>query len=149
MKYGFSIKAIALLLLITCIVLYCNPNPDFNQAPQTILLIGWDGCGRHQLDRNISQGKTPNLVKLSAAHKLMRRSYEVHITTSEKADIASQSWGIIKEASSEMDKALNEGRTKGVDEGRQLLAQATVAFDRGDYYQASNLAKQARKTMLQ
>lgn len=70
-------------------------------------------------------------------------SYEIHITTSEKVDIASKSWGIIKEASSDVDKALIEGR---LDKAQQLLGQAAVAFDKGNYDEAKNLAQKAKES---
>jgi hypothetical protein len=74
-------------------------------------------------------------------------SYEIHITTSEKADIAYKSWGVIKEGSRDIDKVLIEERTTGLDEARQLLGQALIAFDRGDYDKAKNLAEQAKESI--
>ncbi len=66
----------------------------------------------------------------------------------EAAADASQAHDMMEAASLAVSEAESEGRTKGVDVAEQLLAQATTAYETGDYESAYDYAYQSQITAL-
>ncbi len=66
----------------------------------------------------------------------------------EAAADASQAHDMMGAASLAVSEAESEGRTKGVDVAEQLLAQATTAYETGDYESAYDYAYQSQITAL-
>jgi hypothetical protein len=118
-------------VLVSC----CVAVAQGQQAPNNIILIGWDGCQRNHLKEMISRGEVPNLMALVAKGKLV--AIDAARTTDTKAG-----WSqILTGYEPEVTGVFSNGRFQPIPEGYTVFERLEKFLGADNIYTAAVVGK--------